>query len=59
MNYELLLLPRADAQQFLINILNFLMKSDLAIEFTYTGKAPLRSFKSLLLCEVIKSKLIV
>ncbi|KAI9559941.1 hypothetical protein GHT06_013948 [Daphnia sinensis] len=54
MNYELLLLPHPDAQQFLFNILDFLMNLDLAIEFTYTGKVTQNSFKSLHLCEVIK-----
>ncbi|XP_057365369.1 uncharacterized protein LOC130686094 isoform X1 [Daphnia carinata] len=54
MNYELLLLPHPDAQQFLFNILNFLLHSDLATEFTYTGKVTQNSFKSLHLCEVIK-----
>lgn len=58
MNYELLLLPHPDAQQFLFNILNFLMNVDLAIEFTYTGKVTQNSFKTLHLCEVVKSKLL-
>lgn len=54
MNYELLLLPHPDAQQFLFNILNFLINVDLAIEFTYTGKVTQNSFKTLHLCEVVK-----
>lgn len=55
MNYQLLILPGQDARKLLENILGFLISDKLAMQFTYKGKAPLHSFKELLLCDVIKS----
>lgn len=55
MNYHLLIIPGNDPRKLLENILGFLITDELAIQFTYKGKASLRSFKELRLCDVIKS----